>query len=143
MTTVCRSTVRRFDGDSSPTWHFAVLPREARGLRFVAWTALSRTTGRYLPRRRAPIVTVAWVPAERIPDESSDAATIEAALANPDHVPLIVPGRRAVAAAFVSDDGAAFPVVGIKGRPMTLVARVEAVEAGSHGQMTFGWELDR
>ena len=121
---ICRSDIRRFDGDSSSTLHAAVWPREAAGLRFVAWAVLDKGTGRYSPSNRAPAFTIAWVPAEHVRDESSTPAEIDAALGEVDLVPLIVEKRRLWPVAYYSDSGAPFPSVGIKGKPMILAVRV-------------------
>jgi len=138
---ICRTTVRRFDGDSSPSLHFAVFTRGATGLRFIAWTAVEKLSGRYPSNASSPVVTLAWVPTEQVSDESSSPTQINAALASPDHVPLVV--ERQQPAAYVSDAGQAFPVVSLKGTSMVLVGRLEQVSAGTHGQMTFGWEGGR
>lgn len=140
---ICHSTIRRFDGDQSPTLHAALLTRGSTGLRFVAWATLDKGAGVYAPNGQAPAVTVAWVPAERITDETSSVAEIDAALADPDQIPLIVLPRGQRSVAYLSDDGAAFPVVGIKGKAMVLVARLGSIAVGIHGQLTFGWEGDR
>lgn len=140
---ICSSSIRRFDGDESPTLHTAALGRGATGLRFVAWATINKGTGHYVAPIDAPSFTIAWIPAEKISDETSTQAEVDAALANPDQVPLIVVPRGQRPVAYVSDDGAAFPAVGIKGKAMVLVARVEAIAPGTHGQLTLGWEGDR
>lgn len=140
---ICRSSIRRFDGDASASFHAAVLTRGATGLRFVAWAVLDKAAGVYAPNTDAPAITVAWVPAETITDETSSPTEIDGALADSDQVPLIVLPRRERAVAYISDAGAAFPVVGIKGKAMVLVARLSAIVAGTHGQLTFGWEGQR
>jgi hypothetical protein len=91
----------------------------------------------------APAFTIAWVPAEQISDETSTATQIDAALANPDQIPLVVVARRQRPTAYFSDSGSPFPVIGVKGQAMVLAVRVEAITAGTHGQLTFGWEGDR
>ena len=136
---ICESTIRRFDGDSSSTLHAAIVPRGWSGLRFVAWVTIDKGTGRYAATNEAPAFAVAWVPAEKIPNEDAPAQRIEEALGDPDQVPLLVEPRKSRAVAYVSDAGAPFPTVGIKGSPMVLVARVESIAAGTHGQLTFGW----
>jgi len=138
---ICRSDIRRFDGDSADTLHAAVWPRQAEGLRFVAWVVLDKATGRYSPSNRAPAFTIAWVPAERVRDESSTPAEIDAALGDVDQIPLIVEKRQLWPVAYHSDSGAPFPCVGIKGKPMILVARVEDIVPNTHGQLTFGWRI--
>ncbi len=139
---ICWSAIRRFDGDQAPTLHAAVLSRGAMVLRFIAWATIEKGTGRYAPTNQAPAFTIAWVPAEKITDESSSATEIDAALADPDQVPLIVLPRRERPVAYMTDHEG-YPVVGIKGKAMVLVARVETIVAGIHGQLTFGWEGDR
>ena len=136
---ICQSVIRRFDGDSAPSFHTAVLARGGLGLRFVAWAVLDKGTSRYAPNNRAPSFDIAWVPAEKIRDETSSPAEIDAALGDPDQIPLIVEPRRQWPVAYYSDDGADFPAVEIKGKAMVLVARVESIVAGTHGQLTFGW----
>jgi hypothetical protein len=140
---ICRSSIRRFDGDAASTLHTAGLTRGATGLRFVSWVTIDKGTGRYVDSTQAPAFTIAWVPAEKITDESSNPTEIDAALADPDQVPLIVLPKLELPVAFLSDDGSAFPVVGIKGKAMVLVARVEGIVPGTHGQLTFGWIGDR
>ena len=66
---------------------------------------------------------------------------IDAALGEVDLVPLIVEKRRLWPVAYYSDSGAPFPSVGIKGKPMILVARVEDIVPNTHGQLTFGWRI--
>ncbi|EDM79627.1 hypothetical protein PPSIR1_21404 [Plesiocystis pacifica SIR-1] len=138
---ICRSVIRRFDGDDGPSFHAAVLPRDASALRFVSWVTLTKSTGRYAGRNRAPGVTVAWIPAERIADETSSPAEIDAALANTDQIPLVVEAPRRLPVAYRSDDGAGFPTVTIKGQPMALVVRLGRIQPGTHGQLTFGWRI--
>lgn len=140
---ICWSSIREFDGDKSPTLHTAVYSRGATGLRCIAWAVIDKATGHYVPPRDAPGFTIAWVPSEQITDETSTAAQVDAALANPDQIPLVVVARRQQPTAYISDSGSAFPVVGIKGTAMVLVARVEEIATGTHGQLTFGWEGDR
>lgn len=140
---ICRSTVRRFDGDVSATLHATAYTRGATGLRFVSWATLDKGTGRYALAASAPAFTLTWVPAETISDETSNAAQIDAALAGVDQIPLIVVPRQQRPVAYISDDGSSFPVVGIKGTAMVLAIRIEAITAGTHGQLTFGWEGDR
>jgi hypothetical protein len=120
-----------------------MLTRGATGLRFVSWASIDKGAGRYVDSTDAPAFTIAWVPAEKINDETSSATEVDAALADPDQVPLIVVPRGERHVAFVSDYGSPFPVVGIKGRAMVLAARVEGIIPGTHGQLTFGWEGDR
>lgn len=136
----CRSTVRRFDGDQTPTLYTAIVPPLETGLRFLALAVLNKASGRYVAPTRAPRFTIAWVPQEKVRDESSSAAEIDAALASPDQVPIFVVPARRVALAYESDAGQAFPVVTIKGTPMVLAIRVERIVRGTHGQLTFGWE---
>lgn len=136
---ICQSTIRRFDGDEAPTLHAAVIPPGATGLRFVAWTTIDKAASAYASDNDAPAFTIAWVPGERIRDETSSPAEIDAALADPDHLPLIVLPRCERAVAFISDHGSPFPVVGIKGKAMVLAVRLTAIIAGMHGQLTFGW----
>lgn len=142
MTTqsTCRSTVRRFDGDAVTSLHTAIVPPSATGLRLIALAVLSKASGRYVAPTRAPRLTIAWVPQEKVRDETSSATEIDAALASPDQIPLIVVPARRLAHAYVTDEGHAFPVVNIKGTPMVLAIRVERIVRGTHGQLTFGWE---
>jgi hypothetical protein len=140
---ICWSSIREFDGDKSPTLHASVYSRGATGLRFIAWAVIDKGTGHYVATNRAPAFTFGWVPAEQITDETSSAPQIDAALANPDQIPLVVVERRQRPTAYISDSGSAFPAVGVKGQAMVLAVRVEAIAAGTHGQLTFGWEGDR
>jgi hypothetical protein len=140
---ICQSTIRRFDGDATATLHTAILPRAATDLRFIAWVTIDKGTSTYARDTDAPAVTIAWVPAERIHDEASSPTEIDAALANPDQIPLVVLARRERAVAYISDSGSSFPVVGIKGTSMVLAVRLAAIAAGTHGQLTFGWMGDR
>ncbi|PRP98540.1 hypothetical protein [Enhygromyxa salina] len=140
---ICRSSIRRFDGDAGSTLHTAAFTRGATGLRFVSWATIDKGTGLYVDKTKAPAFSIAWVPAEKITDETSSAIEIDAALADPDQVPLIVVPKLELPVAFMSDDGSAFPVVGIKGQAMVLVARVDGIDLGTHGQLTFGWVGDR
>lgn len=140
---ICRTSIRRFDGDSSTTLHAAVMSRGAGGLRFVSWATIDKGSGLYAATNRAPAIALAWVPQEKISDETSSAAEINAALADPDQVPLLVVPRQQQPVAYVSDDGSAFPVVTIKGTSMVLALRVTAIAAGTHGQFTFGWQEAR
>jgi hypothetical protein len=140
---ICWSSIREFDGDKSATLHTSVFSRGATGLRCIAWAVIDKATGLYVFAHDAPVFTIAWVPAEQITDETSTAAQIDAALANPDQIPLVVAERQNRPTAYISDSGSPFPVVGIKGYAMVLVARVENIVAGTHGQLTFGWEGDR
>ena len=110
---ICRSDLRRFDGDAAATLHATVWPRAAHGLRFVGWATLDKGTARYAAPNKAPTFEIAWIPRERVGDETSSATEIDTALADPDQVPLIVEARRPVA--YFSDSGSAFPCVGIKG----------------------------
>ena len=136
---ICRTTVRRFDGAQGSTLHTAIFNHAAADLRFVALAALDKGTGAYLDSALAPALAIAWVPQERVRDEASSVAEIDAALANPDQVPLLVlaAGERAVF--YVSDAGSPFPAVGIKGAPMVLVVRLTDITAAAHGQLTLGW----
>lgn len=138
---ICHSTIRRFDGLAGSSLHTAIFPRAATGLRFIAWVTLYKTTGTYAADVDAPEITMAWVPADRVRDESSSAAEIDAALADPDQIPLIVQSQSAVA--YRSDAGSAFPVVAIKGAPMVLAVRLVSIARTTHGQLTFGWMGDR
>jgi len=141
---ICRTTIRRFDGDAANTLHTAILPREATGLRFIAWATIDKTATTYATDGNAPVITIAWVPAERIHDESSSPAEINAALADPDQIPLVTPVRVSrMAVAYLTDHGAAFPVVGIKGAAMVLAVRLVEIARATHGQLTFGWSGDR
>ena len=110
---ICRSTIRRFDSDTGTTLHTAILPRAATGLRFIAWVTLDKGAGVYARDNDAPAFTIAWVPAERIHDETSSPAEIDAALADPDQIPLVVQPPRERPIAYISDDGSPFPVVEI------------------------------
>lgn len=138
---ICRSTIRRFDGDEGPSFHTAVLPRDSSALRFFSWVTLNKSTGRYAGKNRAPAVTLAWIPAERIADESPVPAEVDAALADPDQIPLVVQAPRRVPVAYRSDAGAGFPTVHIKGQAMALAVRVGRILPGTHGQLTFGWRI--
>jgi hypothetical protein len=140
---ICRSTVRRFDGDAGPTLHTAILPRAATGLRFIAWATIDKASGAYAADSAAPEFTIAWVPAERVHDETSTPTEIDAALADPDQIPLVVLASGTRAIAYISDDGSPFPVVGIKGASMVLAVRLDRITIGTHGQLTFGWTGDR
>jgi hypothetical protein len=141
MSLICQSTIRRFDGDASPTLHTAVVPQGALGLRFVGLVVLRKSTGRYAARSSAPALTIAWAPREKVSDETSTPAQIDAALASPDHVPLVVLARGSRSRGYFTDFGSPFPVVGIKGTAMVLIIRVERIARGTHGQLTLGWEL--
>lgn len=134
---ICRPDLRRFDGDTASTLHASVWPRRVIGLRFIAWVTIDKGTGRYAGAADAPSFEIAWIPAERVRDETSSPAEIDAALADPDQVPLLVEQRRPVA--YFSDAGSPFPCVGIQGKPMVLAVRLETIVAGTHGQLTFGW----
>ena len=136
----CRSTVRRFDGDTSDTLHTAIVVHGALGLRFFAYAVTDKGTGRYVDASQAPAITIAWVPQEKVRDETSSVPEIDAALACPDHVPLLVLPSLVSAQGYRSDGGREFPTVIIKGTPMVLAIRVERIAAGTHGQLTFGWE---
>jgi hypothetical protein len=141
---ICWSSIREFDGDKSSTLHASVFSRGATGLRCIAWAVIDKGTKRYVSANDAPMFTIAWVPAEQITDEASNATQIDAALGNPDQIPLVVvDGRQQRPTAYISDSGSPFPVVGIKGQAMVLAVRVEGIAAGTHGQLTFGWEGDR
>ena len=136
----CRSTVRRFDGDAGASLHTAIVVHGAIGLRFIAFVVLDKAIGRYVAPAQAPEITIAWVPQEKVSTETSSVAEIDAALANPDHVPLLVLPAFVQAQGYVTNEGHAFPVVISKGTPMVLAIRVERIVAGTHGQLTFGWE---
>ncbi|PRQ02053.1 hypothetical protein [Enhygromyxa salina] len=140
---ICRSSIRRFDGDAGSTLHAAAFTRGATGLRFVSWVTINKGTGLYVDKTQAPAVTIAWVPAEKISSETSSPTEIDAALADPDQVPLIIMPKLELPVAYMSDDGSPFPAVGIKGQAMVLAARVEGIVPGTHGQLTFGWAGDR
>lgn len=140
---ICRSTIRRFDSDDGQTLHTAILPRAATGLRFIAWVTLDKSSGSYARDNDAPAFTIAWVPAERVHDETSSPTEIDAALADPDQIPLVVLPARERPFAYISDSGSAFPVVGIKGAAMVLVVRLVGIARNTHGQLTFGWMGDR
>jgi hypothetical protein len=140
---ICWSSIREFDGDKSPTLHTSVFSRGATGLRCIAWAVIDKGTGRYVAANDAPAFTIAWVPSEQIADETSSATQVDAALAKTDQIPVVVVGKGQLPTAYISDSGSPFPVVGIKGYAMILVARVEKIGAGTHGQLTFGWEGDR
>jgi hypothetical protein len=136
---ICRSTIRRFDGDAATTLHTAVVPQGAIGLRFVALTVIRKATGRYAPGASGPDVTIAWAPREKVSDETSTPAQIDAALADPDHVPLLVLASQSFG--YFSDSGGSFPVVSIKGTAMALLIRLERITVGTHGQVTLGWDF--
>jgi hypothetical protein len=140
---ICWSSIREFDGDKSSNLHASVFSRGATGLRFIAWAVIEKGTKRHLFDANAPAFTIAWVPAEQITDETSTVAQVDAALANPDQIPLVIVTRGQRATAYISDSGSPFPVVGVKGQAMVLAVRVESISAGTHGQLTFGWEGDR
>lgn len=140
---ICWSSIREFDGDKSPSLHASVYSRRATGLRCIAWAVIDKGTGRYVGATRAPAFMIAWVPAERIVDETSSPTQVDEALADPDQIPLVVVPAGQRATAYISDSGSSFPVVGIKGQAMVLIARVEEIPVGTHGQLTFGWEGDR
>ncbi|NVB38206.1 hypothetical protein G6O69_37945 [Pseudenhygromyxa sp. WMMC2535] len=135
---ICWTTVRRFDGDVSEALHTAIVPPEMSGLRFIALVTLDKGSGTYAPTPDAPTLTVAWVPRERVTDEASSTEEIDAALADPDQVPLVITGDQPVF--YRSDDGSAFPAVGIKGSLMVLAVRLTKIVEGVHGQITLGWE---
>lgn len=138
---ICQSTIRRFDGDASKSLHTAVIPQGAIGLRCVGWTVLDKPTGRYAPAASGPALTIAWAPREKVSDETSTPAQIDAALADPDHVPLLVleVGERSFG--YFTDSGSSFPVISIQGTAMALLIRVERIAVGTHGQVTLGWEF--
>ncbi|MFV8755740.1 hypothetical protein ACNOYE_34750 [Nannocystaceae bacterium ST9] len=138
---ICQSTIRRFDGDAATSLHTAVVPQGAIGLRCIALVVLTKATGRYAPTNNGPALTIAWAPREKVSDETSTPAQIDAALADPDHVPLLVRDVGTQSFGFFSDFGASFPVIGIKGTAMALLIRIERIAAGTHGQLTLGWEL--
>nr|WP_255216462.1 hypothetical protein [Pseudenhygromyxa sp. WMMC2535] len=121
--------------------HTAIFPCGAAGLRFVGLVTLDKGDGHYVGADRAPDLVLAWIPRERISDEASSPEEVDAALAQPDQIPLLLTAGRPVF--YVSDAGAAFPSVGIKGAPMILVARLSRIIQGTHGQLTFGWEDER
>jgi hypothetical protein len=138
---ICRTTIRRFDGDEAASLHTAVIPQPGIvGLRFLAITVLGKPSGRYVVTSRAPAFLIAWAPREVVSDEQSTPAQIDAALASPDHVPLLFARRRTLSHGYFSDDGSSFPVVSIKSTPMALLIRVEAIAIRTHGQITLGWE---
>lgn len=138
---ICRSTIRHFDGDASKSLHTAVIPEGAIGLRCIGLTVLDKGTGRYASPAVSPAVTIAWAPRETVSSEASSPTQIDAALAKPDHVPLLVleVGERSFG--YFSDSGSSFPVIAIKGTAMALLIRVERIAAGTHGQVTLGWEF--
>lgn len=138
---ICQSTIRRFDGAAGPSLHAVVIPQGAIALQFIALVVLRKSTGRYAPRSMAPALTFAWAPREVVPDETSTPAQIDAALAKPDQVALVVLPARERAVAYFSNHGAGFPVVGIKGTAMVLLVRLERIARGTHGQVTLGWEF--
>ncbi len=138
---ICQSTIRRFDGDAGPSLHTAVIPQGAIALQFVALVVLRKATGRYAPRRFAPALTVAWAPREVVADETSTPAIIDAALASPDHVPLVVLPAQRRSRGYFANFGAGFPIVAIKGTAMALLIRIERIARGTHGQVTLGWEF--
>ena len=70
---ICKSTIRRFDGDASSSLQTAIFVRGATGLRFIAWATIDKGTNRYAADNRAPKITIAWVPREQISEESSTA----------------------------------------------------------------------
>ncbi len=138
---ICQSTIRRFDGDKSPTLHTAVIPQGAIGLRFIAFTVIRKATGRYAPGAQGPDITIAWGPREKVSDETSTPAAIDSALADPNHVPLLVLDHGTRSFGYFTDSGSSFPVVGIKGTAMVLLIRLERIAPGTHGQVTLGWEF--
>ena len=135
---ICRSTIRRFDGDQGDSLRAAIVPPGAQGLRFVALATIDKGSGGYAQPADAPALALAWVPRERITDEASSPAEIDAALADVDQVPTVVAAGEPVL--YRSDAGAAFPIVGIKGAAMVLVARITKIPSGVHGQLTLGRE---
>jgi hypothetical protein len=138
---ICQSTIRRFDAATGPSLHTAVIPQGAIALQFVALVVLRKVTGRYAARRSAPALTVAWAPREVVADETSTPAIIDAALASPDHVPLVVLRAQQTSNLYESNFGAGFPIVAIKGTAMALLIRIERIARGTHGQVTLGWEF--
>ncbi|MFV8750361.1 hypothetical protein ACNOYE_07405 [Nannocystaceae bacterium ST9] len=138
---ICQSTIRRFDGDASSSLRTAVVPQGAIGLRFVGLVVLDKASGRYPGLADGPSLLVAWAPREVVSDETSTPAQIDAALARPDHVPLLVIDVATRVHGYVSDFGHSFPVVGIQGTAMVLLIRIERIAVGTHGQITLGWEF--
>ncbi len=138
---ICQSTIRRFDGAAGPTLHTAVVPQGATGLRFIGLTVIRTTTGRYAPATSGPALTIAWAPREKVSDETSTVAQIDAALADPDHVPLLVIAARTRTFGYFTDSGSSFPVTAIKGTAMALLIRVERIARSTRGQVTLGWEF--
>ena len=138
---ICRSTIRRFDGAAGPSLHTAVVPPGAIGLRYVALTVIRKSTGRYAPISSGPALTIAWAPRQTVSDETSTPAQIDAALADPDHVPLLVIPARTRTHGYFTDSGSSFPVTAIQGTAMALLIRVERITATTRGQVTLGWEL--
>jgi len=138
---ICQSTIRRFDGDDATSLHTAVVPQGAIGLRCVGLTVIEKATGRYAALADGPALTIAWGPREKVSDETSTPAQIDAALADPDHVPLLVIPARTRTHGYFTDSGSSFPVTAIQGTAMALLIRVERITATTRGQVTLGWEL--
>ena len=138
---ICRSTIRRFDGDASTSLHTAVFPQPGDvGLRFVALAVIEKASGRYAATVDGPALTIAWAPREVVADEQSSPSQIDAALASPDHVPLLVVAPQVLTFGYWSDAGSSFPAIAVKGTPMALLLRIESIARGTHGQITLGWE---
>ncbi len=137
MSGIGHSTVRRFDGGAGESLHTAIVP-PGTGLRFVSLVTLLEASGAYATASEAPRVALAWVPRERISDEASSPAEIDAALASPDQIPLLISAGAPVL--YRSDGGRAFPVVEINGAAMVLALRITKIPSGVHGQLTLGWE---
>ena len=76
-------------------------------------------------------------------DSPNFKAKADAALADPDHVPLLVLEAGTRTQGFFTDFGASFPVIAIAGTTMALLIRLERIAAGTHGQVTLGWEHSR
>ena len=140
---ICQSTIRRFDGDDATSLHTAVVPQGAIGLRCVGLTVIEKATGRYAALADGPALTIAWGPREKVSDETSTPTQIDAALADPDHVPLLVLEAGTRTQGFFTDFGASFPVIAIAGTTMALLIRLERIAAGTHGQVTLCWEHSR
>lgn len=136
---ICRTTVREFDGNESPTLHTAVFPLTAASLRFISWHTIATPTGIYADAALAPSIAIAWVPLEAISDEASSATEIDAALSGSDQIPLVQLPMQREPTGYRTDFGAGYPTVDIKGRLMPLAIRLLSIAPNTHGQLTLGW----
>lgn len=134
-----RTSVRTFDGDAGSEFYASFRCEDANSLRFISIAVIDKQTNRYVSEDAGPRFEFAWVPASVVGSEAGDQDVVNAALANPDHVPLRIVPRGQLAAAFLTDSGHPYPTLSIKGRPATLVARVEGIEPGTSGQITVAW----